>query len=482
MFKLIKQHKMKRTFLSVALLLICVMSFAATPKKVKTPQAKYVIYFICDGMGMNQVNGAEMYMAELEGRIGIKPLNFTQFPSFGYATTFSATNGVTDSAASGTALANGEKTKNGRIGTGVNPEDSFSSVAISAKKSGKSVGIATTVSVDHATPSSFYAYQADRGMYYEIACEIPASGFDFFGGSGFLQPRKRGEAKSIYQIFDEEGYTVAYGYDSAKELVDKGTDKLIVVSTKGKAQDALPMAIDRKDEDLRMDQLTDLAIKSLKDDEDGFFLMVECGMIDWAGHSNDASTCFKEVIDFQRSVQVALDFYNQHPDETLIVITADHETGGLGLGSGPYELKLKYLENQKCSKNELTARIAKYTEGKTREEITWEFIKPFLSEQLGLFTEVPVAPYYEQELIRTFERSFGPDVEQIKSMYSAANPLASTAIDILNKIALVSWCSGGHSAAYVPVYAIGVNRQLFEGKTDNAEIPRKLAEAMGVKF
>ena len=474
---------MKKTIFSVVLLLACLASFGASPKKsAKGKEAKYVIYFICDGMGLNQVNGAEMYLAELDGRINVKPLNFTLFPSIGYATSFSATNGVTDSAASGTALATGKKTKNSRIGVDVKAEEKFNSVAFGAKASGKSVGIATTVSVDHATPSAFYAHQADRGMYYEIACEIPASDFEFFGGSGFLQTRKRGAEKSVYEILDEAGYTVAYGYESGKELVDKGTDKLIVVSEKGKPQDALPMAIDRTDKDLRMDQLTDLAIKSLKDDKDGFFLMVECGMIDWAGHSNDASTCFKEVIDFQRSVDVALDFYKQHPDETLIVVTADHETGGLGLGAGPYELKLKYLEHQKCSKNELTARMAKYTEGKSKDEITWESMKEFIGEQVGLFDKVPVPPHYEQELIRTFERSFGPDVEEIKSMYSASNPLASKAIDILDRIALVSWASGGHSAAYVPIYAIGANAELFAGKFDNTEIPVKLGQAMGVKF
>ncbi|MBP3420039.1 MAG: alkaline phosphatase [Marinifilaceae bacterium] len=474
---------MKKTFLSILLMVACVAAFGATPKKsAKAKDAKYVIYFICDGMGMNQVNGAEMYLAELEGRIGITPLNFTLFPSFGYATTFSATNGVTDSAASGTALATGKKTKNSRLGVNVDASEPLYSVAKEAKASGKSVGIATTVSVDHATPGAFYATQPDRNMYYEIALQIPESQFDFFGGSGFLQPRKRGVEKSIYDVFAESGYTVAYGYDEAKAMVDAKTDNLIVVSKKGKAQDALPMAIDRAEDDLRMDQITDLAIESLKDDKDGFFLMVECGMIDWAGHSNDASTCFKEVIDFQRSVDVALKFYEEHPDETLIVITADHETGGLGLGAGPYELQLKHLEHQKCSKNELTARIAQYTEGKAKEEITWDYIKPFISEQVGLFTKVPVPPYYEQELIRTFERSFGPNVENVKSMYSAANPLASNAIDILNRIALVSWGSGGHSAAYVPVYAIGANCQLFEGKTDNAEIPGKLAQAMGVEF
>lgn len=122
-------------------------------------QAKYVFYFIGDGMGVNQVQGTELFQGELEGKIGINPLQFTQFPVSTVATTFSATNGVTDSAAGGTALATGHKTKNGAIGVLKDLETPVSSVAVWAKNSGCRVGIATSVSVDHATPASFYAHE-----------------------------------------------------------------------------------------------------------------------------------------------------------------------------------------------------------------------------------------------------------------------------------------------------------------------------------
>lgn len=125
-------------------------------------QAKYVFYFIGDGMGVNQVNGTEMYLAEQEGRIGVKPLLFTSFPVASMATTFSATNSVTDSSAAGTALATGAKTYNGAIGMDDN-KSVLQSVAERAKKSGKKVGVTTSVSVDHATPAAFYAHQPDRG-------------------------------------------------------------------------------------------------------------------------------------------------------------------------------------------------------------------------------------------------------------------------------------------------------------------------------
>jgi alkaline phosphatase len=134
-------------------------------------KAKYVFYFIGDGMGVNQVNGTEMYLADTEeSRIGVKSLQFTQFPVINMATTFSATNAVTDSSAAGTALATGEKTYNDAIGLG-NQKQRLTSVAEMAKRSGKKVGVTTSVSVDHATPAAFYAHQPDRDMYYEIALD-----------------------------------------------------------------------------------------------------------------------------------------------------------------------------------------------------------------------------------------------------------------------------------------------------------------------
>ena len=134
-------------------------------------QAKYVFYFIGDGMGVNQVNGAEMYLAEQEGRIGVKPLLFTTFPAGTMATTFSATNSVTDSSAAGTALATGEKTYNGAVSMD-DDKNVLSTVAERAKKAGRKVGIATSVSVDHATPAAFYAHQPNRSRYYEYAPDL----------------------------------------------------------------------------------------------------------------------------------------------------------------------------------------------------------------------------------------------------------------------------------------------------------------------
>ena len=124
----------------------------------ETRQAKYVFFFIGDGMGVNQVNGTEMYLAELDSVVGVKGLNFASFPVRNYVTTYSFYNGVTCSAAAGTALATGEKTKNGTIGMDKEQKEPLYSVAVQAKETGRKVGIITSVGMNHATPAAFYGH------------------------------------------------------------------------------------------------------------------------------------------------------------------------------------------------------------------------------------------------------------------------------------------------------------------------------------
>lgn len=347
-------------------------------------QAKYVFYFIGDGMGVNQVNGAEMYLAEQEGRIGVKPLLFTTFPAGTMATTFSATNSVTDSSAAGTALATGEKTYNGAVSMD-DDKNVLSTVAERAKKAGRKVGIATSVSVDHATPAAFYAHQPNRSRYYEIALDLPKAGFDFYAGSGFLKPTTtadKKEAPNVFPIIEEAGYTIARGLDEYKE---KAADakKMILIQKEGAEPSCLPYAIDHEEGDLTLPEITESAVTFLsKGNKKGFFLMVEGGKIDWACHSNDPVTVFEEVIDLDNAVRVAYEFYKKHPKETLIVVTADHETGGMGLGIGKYELHLKSLLNQKQSQDLLSKAITDLRKDKAGKA-SWNEIKDLLTEKMG---------------------------------------------------------------------------------------------------
>lgn len=440
--------------------------------------AKYVFYFIGDGMGVNQVNGTEMYLAEQEGRIGAKSLLFTTFPVASVATTFSATNSVTDSSAAGTALATGSKTYNGAIGMD-DQKQPLQSVAAQAKAAGKKVGVATSVSVDHATPAAFYAHQPDRDMYYEIATDLPKAGFDFYAGGGFLKPTTTAdqkEAPSIFPIIEAAGYTVARGL---QEYQSKAAEagKMVLIQKEGAAPDCLPYAIDRQEGDLSLAEITQSAIDFLTKGKDkGFFLMVEGGKIDWACHGNDAATVFHEVVDMDNAIRVAYEFYKKHPKETLIVVTADHETGGLGLGTGPYKLNLKVLDAQKQSQDELSRAITNLR--RMRKVINWEEMKEFLGEKMGFWKELPLNWEQEKMLRDAYEDSFvKKHVVFEESLYAKTEPLAVAAKKVMSQLAYLGWCSGGHSAGYVPVYAIGAGSKLFMGKMDNTDIPKRIAKA-----
>ena len=467
---------MKRTFNVLIFLLLACAVFAQG-------KAKYVFYFIGDGMGVNQVNGTEMYLAEKNGKIGAESLLFTQFPVAGVATTFSGTNSVTDSSAAGTALSTGVKTYNGAIGLDKDKKQ-LVTVAERAKRSGKRVGVATTVSIDHATPAAFYAHQASRKMYYEIATDLPKAGFDFYAGSGFLSPDKtydKKEAPSVYPLFEQAGYSLVKGYDAFKAEYPRAK-KLILVQKDNSIPDAVPYAIDSKQGDLTLAEITDAAISFLtKEKNKGFFVMLEGGKIDWACHNNDAATAFNEVIDFDNAIKVAYEFYKKHPKETLIVITADHETGGIALGTGTMNLNLKALQYQKISQEYLSIAINKLRKEKNHK-VSWEEVKALLADKMGLWKELPVSWEQEKKLRDEYENSFVKNVQAFeKTEYAISEPLAARAKEVVNEIARVAWASGNHSAGYVPVFAIGAGAELFNGKMDNIEIPKRIAKAGGYK-
>ena len=469
---------MKKLSLLLSFLLLVLSGYAQ--------QAKYVFYFIGDGMGVNQVQGTELYRGELEGKIGITPIWFTQFPYATTATTFSATNGVTDSAAAGTALATGNKTQNGTIGMKQDLQTEVSSVAVWAKNKGCRVGVTTSVSVDHATPAAFYAHDPSRGSYYKIGTDLYKAGFDFYEGSDFIDPNnkdnKDGNSENLYTMAEKNGYTIARGYKDYLKKCKKADKMILFQSEKASEKDrtAIPYAIDRTKDDLTLADITRSAINFLsKDLSKGFFLMVEGGKIDWACHSNDAATAFHEVADMDEAVKVAYEFYSQHPDETLIVVTADHETGGFVLGTGAYKLNLQVLKNQKVSESGFT-RILNELRKKYNNNVSWEKVQQALKENFGFWDKVKLNEKQEERLLAKYNNTFkGKEAKLEKSEYAQDEPLAAEAKRIIDEIALVGWTSGGHSAGYVPVFAIGAGADLFQGRIDNTEIPIKIAKAAG---
>ena len=359
---------MKKQFLLAALLCL---STAATLAK----QPKYVFYFIGDGMGLNQVNAAESYLAEVQGRIGIEPLCFGNFPYTTFATSYSHTNGVTDSAAGGTALACGKKTYNGALG--VDPEKNpIQSIAYWAQQSGKRIGVCTSTSYDHATPAAFYAHVPDRNMYHQIGHQMAASGYDFFGGADFRQCHQKHDGAddcNLHQVVRDAGYTLAYGYDEARQALPTAQKLVMTQTREGTRQHGndLAYAIDRRGNDLSLKQIVEVGLDFLmKDAKKGFFFMIEGGNIDHAGHADDGATNIQETIDLDEAVKVAYAFYKQHPSETLIVVTADHETGGMGLGTGAYSQNLKAFQHQTVSVSVCSRKLGALR--RPHHVVTWD--------------------------------------------------------------------------------------------------------------
>lgn len=443
-------------------------------------QAKYIFFFIGDGMGLNQIQMTELYGAELQGNIGITSLLFTQFPMATIATTYSATNGVTDSAASGTALATGVKTRNGCIGVMKDKVTPLKSIAVRAREAGCKVGVASSVAVNHATPAAFYAHNENRKNYNAIGHDLVAAGFDFYGGADFWGVTPQ-DSIGLYDLARSNGYTITRGY---KEFQKKArmSDRMILfqkIAVSKIDSRTTPYAIDRQKTDLTLSEITRAGIKVLtKDPKKGFFFMIEGGSIDWACHSNDAATVIHEVQDLDRAIGVAYEFYQQHPDETLIVVTADHETGGLGLGTGSYELNLSVLSNQKISEREFSKVLGNLRK-KCNGYVSWDIVKNSLSENFGFWKKIRLTLQQEERLKIAYESSFINSASLVESEYQKDETIAAEAKKIINEIVLVDWISKGHSASFVPVFALGAGAENFQSRTDNAEIPRKIAEIGG---
>ena len=398
---------------------VAIMAVSCTGEK----QAKYVFYFIGDGMGFSHISLTEGYKATEEGKIGNEPLCFSQFPVMGMATSYSANKYITCSSAAGTALATGSKTNNGMLGTA---PDSSNLTAISYKihNAGFPVGITTSVTIDHATPGSFYANSTARSDYYSIGEQLATSGFEFFGGGGFYGAKDKREAeKSLYDLAAENGYSIAYGVDEyakAKESAKAadGSQKMILFQKMEKRNNDLPYVLEREEGDLELPQVVGKAIDFL-DNSKGFFLMVEGGKIDWAAHSNDLAGTIFEMLDFDQAIAVAYEFYKKHPDETLIVVTADHETGGVTLG-----------------------RTKGYA--------------------------------YDLSIVKNADQKAGDS--------DVSNYMDGISKDSLSVVAKIGWTTTSHTGGAVPVFAVGAGSQMFAGRQDNTDIPKKICKAMGVEF
>ena len=488
---------MKRFFASMViatLLLVTVMVMimqAQKMGKISTPApapeapiaaevepVKYVFYFIGDGMSIPQRMMTEEYLHLTENR----GLIMNSFEAQGYSTTYAADSFITDSAASGTALACGTKTNSGWLG--VDPQKNrLESVAEVAKKSGRKVAIISSVTLNHATPAAFYAHNPSRGDAYPIALEIFDSNFDFFGGGTFINVDGKNveNAVNILDLAREKGWTVSTTHDEFNALAPSDKPILAITPRFGE-EGSMPYSIDMKDGDITLADFVTKAIDVL-DNDDGFFMSIEGGKIDWMCHANDAGTVLREVIALDDAIAVAVEFAKKHPDDTLIVVTGDHETGGLTLGFAGtgYKSYLERLKNQKASYVEMAPV---YYELKKNKDTTFEDVKPIITQYTGMKFEgeakdpMLLSSAEIKKLAEAFERSRGGGTyseAEVKSvLYSGYDPLLITTFHTLNNKAGIAWTSFAHTALPVGTSATGKNAHKFANMSDNTDIANNL--------
>lgn len=454
-----------------------------------SPKAKYVFYFIGDGMGFQHVTAAQSFQAALQNRIGNDHLSFTRFPVAGNSSTYAYNRYITGSAAAGTALATGSKTSINTIGLNHNHSDTLFSIAYTAKNAGLNVGIATSVSIDHATPAAFYAHQKSRDYYHNISHDLLKSGYRFFASGGFRDPEGKytdNPKGNIYDVGKELGFYFTQSLSLNDSLLNNYST--IVYSTPSPSEKYnLKYHIDNNPDDVTLAQITSMGINVL-DNPNGFFFMIEGGKIDWASHDNDAASAIKDVIAFSDAIAVAVEFYKKHPDETLIVVTADHETGGLSLGNrlNGYESNISLLENQKSSLDVFNKKVKEFKEVHANKPSFNEVLQ-FLEQELGLGREDAKLSDDQLDWLKyAYNASIAnltkEQSKKYRKEFGSFDPIASASIQILNQKAGIGWTSLSHTGSIVPVYALGAHQDLFNGQMDNIDIPRKIAQAMGLNL
>jgi alkaline phosphatase len=274
-----------------------------------------IVLFIGDGMGVSQ-----LYAGMTASR---QTLNLEHFPYSGFSKTYSFDNYITDSAAGGTAIACGVKTRNGMIGMG--PDSTIvRSIMEVAHENGFATGLVSTSAITHATPASFVSHNSGRGNYEDIAKDFLKGTIDVFIGGGEDHFRRRQDSVDLCSVLIEKGYDVVYTVD---DLSKSNSDKLVGLLAK------VHLPTVREGRIGLLKTMTEKAIETLSRNKKGFVLMVEGSMIDWGGHAKNLDYLISEMIDMDDAIGKALEFADKNKN-TLIVVTADHETGGLSLIGG----------------------------------------------------------------------------------------------------------------------------------------------------
>ncbi|RDW20158.1 alkaline phosphatase [Oceanobacillus arenosus] len=406
----------------------------------KGNKVENVIYMIPDGFSADYASNYRIYKGE--DAVWDSHLK-------GLFTTYSANSDITDSAAAGTAMATGSKTNNGIIG--IDPEgNKLQSILEASEEKGKSSGIVATSTITHATPASFAAHVENRNNETEIARQYIEGGLNVILGGGksnFLPASEGGnqEELNLIEKAEAEGSTFVETREQLLNIdklkIDKG-DKLLGLF----ADDALAPELHRGEtEEPSLAEMTKTAIDVLKEDKDGFFLVVEGSQVDWAGHANDAAWAMSDVAAFEQAVEEAIDFAKKDK-KTLVVVAGDHDTGGMTTGANDsMDLNASILHDVKATGDYMAAQL-----NTDRSNV---------SEVLSTYT------------------GFELSEEEVQSIQEAEN--ASLAINkVISDRAYIGWTSSNHTGADIPVYAYGPQSDKFVGFNDNTDLPKIIAEAL----
>jgi alkaline phosphatase len=448
---------------------------------VNAGNAKYVFLFIGDGMAMPQITSAEAYLsANTETAPGVERLSFTQFPAQGLTTTYDAGSFITDSASAGTAIATGNKTLSGVVNMDETRSKKLKTIAEYAKDSGMKVGVISSVNLDHATPACFYAKEESRNNYYNINMQLANSNFDYFAGGMVRIDKTPDGQKSAHDVMKEKGWAIAADREELNALVPDGRQVYAYYSTSF-TRNSLDYAIDMEADDVTLAEYTAKGIELLDNDE-GFFIMVEGGKIDWACHANDAAASINNTLAFDNAVKEAIEFYNSHPDDTIVIVTGDHETGGLTLGFAgtKYDSAFTEIGKQKMSYEAFdTYVVGPYKKSHSAGGSLADLI-PEIEKNFGLTDR---SDYENGMLAAAFKRSMGGEVDKSAQtqdylLYGGYEPLTVTITHLLNQRAGLAWTSYSHTGVPVQTFALGSGSELFNGYYDNTDIFKKMYDIM----
>jgi alkaline phosphatase len=432
---------------SIALLLIGALAACSNmPSQDKSsaePQKpKNVILMVGDGMGFAYLKAYRLFKDKAETP-EIDQTLFDQLLTGAVSTDANdAVGKVTDSAAAATTYATGFKTKNGAVGVDIHDQVLETALEV-ASKNNRSTGLVSTSRVVHATPAAFIAHVPSRRQYNDIA--------DFFydnqlngapqvdvilgGGTEYFKRKDR----DLIAEFEQSGYQ---HLETLNDVKTTKHDKLLGLF----APQDLPAMWEREATTPSLADMTQLALDTLNRDENGFFLMVEGSQIDWGGHTNDILYSLSEMEDFEAALTTVLAFIDNNPD-TLLIVTADHETGGLSIGAdGNYGWDVDLLRNIHATPKSL-ALILKDSD---------EPLKKFAE-----LTNIEMSEEEQTKLLAALNEERGP-IDVIRNIISRAS--------------FTGWTSGGHTGVDVPLMTTGAGSEKFKGLIDNTDIGKAMLE------